>query len=77
MIRGLCVGDAGRTAEAIELYERILADFERQLGADHAHTKVVRENFVALTHSAKTLPERELRHHPEALVSGAGWMSLW
>jgi Tetratricopeptide repeat len=39
---------AGRTAEAIPLYERTLADFERVLGADHPDTKVVRGNLAAL-----------------------------
>jgi hypothetical protein len=40
--------DAGRTAEAIPLLERTLADSERLLGADHPNTKVVRENLAAL-----------------------------
>jgi Tetratricopeptide repeat len=37
---------AGRTAEAIPLYKRTLADCERVLGADHPDTKAVRENFL-------------------------------
>ena len=41
--------DAGRTAEAIPLFERTLADCERLLGPDHPNTKVVRENLAALT----------------------------
>jgi Tetratricopeptide repeat len=40
---------AGRTAEAIRLYERTLADCERVLGADHPDTKAAREGLAALT----------------------------
>ena len=40
---------AGRTAEAIRLYERRLADCERLLGADHPDTKAARESVAALT----------------------------
>ena len=40
---------AGRTAEAIPLLERTLADFERLLGPDHPNTNVVRENLATLT----------------------------
>jgi hypothetical protein len=39
---------AGRTAEAIPMYERTLADRERLLGADHPDTKVVRKNLAGL-----------------------------
>lgn len=38
---------AGRTAEAIRLYERTLADSERVLGADHPNTKAAREGLAA------------------------------
>jgi hypothetical protein len=41
--------DAGRTAEAVPLLERTLADYERLLGAEHPNTKVVRGNLAALT----------------------------
>jgi len=40
---------AGRTADAIPLLQRTLADFERLVGADHPSTKVVRANLAALT----------------------------
>jgi len=38
---------AGRTAEAIPLYERTLADRERVLGADHPNTLTSRNNLAA------------------------------
>jgi hypothetical protein len=44
---------AGRTAEAIPLLERTLADCERMLGADHPDTKAAREDLAALTRQAK------------------------
>jgi hypothetical protein len=37
---------AGRTAEAIALHERTLADFERVLGADHPDTLTSRSNLA-------------------------------
>jgi len=40
---------AGRTAEAIPLLERTLANCVRVLGADHPDTNAVRENLAALT----------------------------
>ena len=40
---------AGRTAEAIRLYERTLADCERVRGANHPDTKAAREGLAALT----------------------------
>jgi hypothetical protein len=40
---------AGRTAEAIPLLERTLADCERVLGADHPKTKAARKDLAALT----------------------------
>jgi Tetratricopeptide repeat len=40
---------AGRTAEAIALYERTLADSERLLGAEHPTTNIMRWNLAALT----------------------------
>jgi hypothetical protein len=42
---------AGRTAEAIPMLERTLADCERVLRANHPDTKAVRENLAALTGS--------------------------
>ena len=44
---------AGRTAEAIPLLERTLADCERVLGADHPWTKGAREGLAALTSKPK------------------------
>lgn len=49
---------AGRTAKAIPLLERTLADCERVLGADHPDTRAVRVNLAALTGE----PERD--RHP-------------
>ena len=40
---------AGRTAKAIPLLERALADCERVLGADHPTTKAARKDLAALT----------------------------
>ena len=39
---------AGRTAKAIPLLERMLADCERVLGTDHPDTKAAREGLAAL-----------------------------
>jgi tetratricopeptide (TPR) repeat protein len=39
--------DAGRTAEAIPLLERMLADCERLLGAEHPNTLLSRNNLAA------------------------------
>jgi hypothetical protein len=39
---------AGRTAEAIPLLERTLADCERLLGADHPDTSLIRATVAAL-----------------------------
>ena len=44
---------AGRTAEAIPLLERTLADCERVRGADHPDTKAAREDLAALTSKPK------------------------
>ena len=44
---------AGRTAEAIPLLERTVADFERVRGADHPDTKAAREGLAALTGKPK------------------------
>ncbi|WP_433373653.1 tetratricopeptide repeat protein [Streptosporangium sp. CA-115845] len=41
-----CTHDsAGRTREAIALYERSVADHERTLGADHPNTRAARESI--------------------------------
>jgi len=40
---------AGRTAKAIRLYKRTLADCERVLGADHPKTKAARKDLATLT----------------------------
>jgi hypothetical protein len=40
---------AGRTAKAIRLFKRTLADCERVLGADHPKTKAARKDLAALT----------------------------
>ena len=42
----------GRFDEAIELYERVLADQERVLGPDHPDTLTVRNNLAFAYHSA-------------------------
>ena len=47
--RAMSYRAAGRTAEAIPLLERTLADCERVLGADHPDTRAAREDLVALT----------------------------
>jgi hypothetical protein len=44
---------AGRTADAISLYERTLTDRERALGPDHPRTKAAREALTALTGEPK------------------------
>ena len=44
---------AGRTAEAILLLERTLADCERVLGADHPNTKAARKDLAAVTGESK------------------------
>jgi len=49
---------AGRTAEAITLYERTLADSERVLGLHHPTTNLVRENLAAVTSNSR-LDNRE------------------
>jgi hypothetical protein len=41
--------DAGRTAEAITLAGKTLADRERLLGTGHPDTKSVRDNLASLT----------------------------
>ena len=47
---------AGRTAKAIRLYKRTLADCERVLGANHPNTKAARKDLAALTGE----PERHI-----------------
>lgn len=44
---------AGRTADAIPLYERTLAYCERFLDTDHPDTKAARERLAALTSEPK------------------------
>jgi hypothetical protein len=39
----------GRTAEAITLFEKTLADRERLLGTGHPDTKAVRDTLASLT----------------------------
>ena len=74
---------AGRTAEAIPLYERALADRERLLGADHPDTLTSRNNLARVyrgagrTAEAMALYERALADferllgadHPDTLQS--------
>ena len=43
----LAYRDAGRTAEAITLFEQTLADRERVLGANHPDTLATRNNLAA------------------------------
>ena len=73
--------DAGRTAEAITLYEQNLADQERVLGADHPDTLQARNNLAnayrdagrtaeAITLHEQTLADRERvlgADHPDTL----------
>jgi len=42
----LAYREAGRTAEAIPLYEQTLADFDRLLGTDHPSVLTSRNNLV-------------------------------
>ena len=44
--------DAGRTAEAIALYEEDLPDFERVLGTDHPDTLRTRDNLALARQAA-------------------------
>ena len=48
---------AGRTSEAIPLYERTLADRERLLGADHPNTLISRNNLAAAYRDAGRMAE--------------------
>ena len=48
---------AGRFDEAIELYERVLADQERVLGPDHPDTLITRNNLAGAYHSAGRFDE--------------------
>ncbi|MFE3703042.1 tetratricopeptide repeat protein, partial [Nocardia tengchongensis] len=45
---------AGRSCEAIPLYERALTDSERILGPDHPITRVIRGNLASL--GGETVP---------------------
>uniref|UniRef100_UPI000AFFEC42 tetratricopeptide repeat protein n=1 Tax=Nocardia niwae TaxID=626084 RepID=UPI000AFFEC42 len=47
---------AGRTAEAIPLYERTLTDSERILGPHHPDTLVTRDNLASLRGSDDGVP---------------------
>ena len=47
----------GRFDEAIELYERVLADQERVLGPDHPDTLITRNNLAGAYHSAGRFDE--------------------
>ena len=83
---------AGRTAKAIRLYKRTLADCEQTLGADHPYTFRSRNNLAmgyrAAGRTAKAIPllertladcERVLRAvHPDTLTSRHNLaMSYW
>ncbi|MFC2360878.1 MAG: tetratricopeptide repeat protein, partial [Actinomyces dentalis] len=48
---------AGRLKEAIDLFERTLADRERVLGPDHPHTLTSRNNLAHAYRSAGRLKE--------------------
>ena len=75
--------DIGRFSEAIELYERVLADQERVLGPDHPDTLTTRNNLAVAYHSAgrfgeaielceRVLFERERvlgSDHPDTLIT--------
>ena len=49
--------DVGRFGEAIELFERVLADQEQVLGPDHPDTLTVRNNLAFAYHSAGRFDE--------------------
>ena len=75
--------DVGRFGEAIELYERVLADQEQVLGPDHPDTLTTRNNLAVAYHSAgrfgeaielceRVLFERERLlgpDHPDTLIT--------
>ena len=50
-------GDVGRFGEAIELFERVLADRVRVLGPDHPDTLNARDNLALAYDSAGHLAE--------------------
>ena len=58
---------AGRLDEAIDLYERTLADSERVLGPDHPHTLASRGNLAAAYKSAGRL-EQAIDLHERTLA---------
>ncbi len=68
---------AGRTAEAITLHERTLADRERVLGVDHPYTLGARNNlgvaYVAAGRTAEAIAlyERTLADMERALATGS------
>uniref|UniRef100_UPI0013005759 tetratricopeptide repeat protein n=1 Tax=Streptomyces triticisoli TaxID=2182797 RepID=UPI0013005759 len=49
--------DAGRTQEALELDERVLADYERLLGLDHPDTLTARSNLAVSYRDAGRIRE--------------------
>ena len=75
--------DVGRFGEAIELYERVLADQERVLGPDHPDTLTTRNNLAVAYRSAgrfgeaielfeRVLAEQERvlgSDHPDTLIT--------
>lgn len=75
--------DVGRFGEAIELYERVLADQEQVLGPDHPDTLTTRNNLAVAYHSAgrfgeaielfeRVLAEQERvlgSDHPDTLIT--------
>ncbi len=69
----VCLGSLGRSAEALPLHERTLADQERVLGPDHPETLNSRSNLAeclgSLGRSAEALPlnERTLADREQVL----------
>jgi tetratricopeptide (TPR) repeat protein len=59
----IAYSDAGRTDEAIRLYEQTLADQERVLGADHPETLATRNN-LAIAYRAAGRTDEEIDAQP-------------
>jgi len=60
---------AGRTAEAIPLLERTLADYGRMLGADHPKTKAARKDLAALTGEPERTGTQTHRPGPKPVLT--------
>ncbi|MGY5051141.1 tetratricopeptide repeat protein, partial [Streptomyces sp. 900105755] len=51
--------DAGRIQEALDLGERVLADYERILGDDHPNTLTARNNLARARDAAAPVQQRD------------------